>query len=581
MAYSDEQLSQIISDEEFKERVETSFHADRLARFEALKQRFDELLTTPVPPPPPPPPPPVAPTISSIADVTIKQDEPWEMSFTLLDEDTPLDQLQVTASSSNQALMPDGALTLGGSGADRELNGRPQPGVVGTASITVTVTDGAGIDTTSFMLTVTAAVPPPPPPPPPPPTSPARMGIGLAASGRTVFESGKAIDVRADGTSPYRTIDDARSAILADRTIDRVNVYGRVSSSVQWDVSGASKERPIVIAGMSPDAEISGMWSDKVFRNVALVDVKLSGSRFLQPGENLLIEGCSWTGGSFTLQGERPANPGVKQWMNASWRFNRVFDNFNPGGQQQGMFFYGVADPVIEYNVFDANGWDASQPRSAALPPGGAQVRSHDVYVGMPTGAATVRFNVFSRPASHGIHLRCGGSLSDNLFLRCPISWQFGYNYATDGGKEYGPVAGIVRQNVAIGSDDIPGNNTRGMFGILSHVVGVLVHDNVAISNGTSDSNNLWAWFDKGTFDNIELRNNRGFDWASTEYRFKPSNVIETNNRLQLPMSDLANQSALLAMKQDAFILGLRQVGFASKQAAEKLMSDVSAAIGA
>jgi predicted extracellular nuclease len=62
------------------------------------------------------------------------------IDFTLSDPDTPVNNLTVTVTSSNQAVVPNANLTLTGTGADRNL--KINPTGVGLTNITVTVSDG-------------------------------------------------------------------------------------------------------------------------------------------------------------------------------------------------------------------------------------------------------------------------------------------------------------------------------------------------------------------------------------------------------------------------------------------------------
>lgn len=104
------------------------------------------------------------PTISAISNVTIDEDTATApIAFTVNDAETPAASLVVTASSSNTTLVPNtgAALTLGGSGANRTLVITPAANRFGTATITVTVNDGAQTASRAFTLTVTAVNDPP------------------------------------------------------------------------------------------------------------------------------------------------------------------------------------------------------------------------------------------------------------------------------------------------------------------------------------------------------------------------------------------------------------------------------------
>jgi hypothetical protein len=102
-------------------------------------------------------PPNTAPSISPIANqTTTVGTATTPASFTVTDTETPEAALIVTAVSSNQAVVPNGAIVLGGSGASRTISVTPI--AAGTATITVTVQDGNGL-TSSTAFTVTANPP--------------------------------------------------------------------------------------------------------------------------------------------------------------------------------------------------------------------------------------------------------------------------------------------------------------------------------------------------------------------------------------------------------------------------------------
>jgi hypothetical protein len=122
------------------------------------------------------------PTITPLLDqVTSQGVATSAIPFFVADVETPDVDLTVTANSSNLALVPAANVTLGGTGAARSVTVRPAAGAHGTATITVTVSDGHASSSRAFTLTVTAAPddptpddpddPPPPPPPPPPSTA--------------------------------------------------------------------------------------------------------------------------------------------------------------------------------------------------------------------------------------------------------------------------------------------------------------------------------------------------------------------------------------------------------------------------
>lgn len=97
----------------------------------------------------------VSPTISNVTDQSINEDaNTGALPFTIGDPDTPLANLTVTASSSNTTLVPNANLSLGGSGASRNITVTPVADLSGTSTITIEVSDGVNTASDTFLLTV-------------------------------------------------------------------------------------------------------------------------------------------------------------------------------------------------------------------------------------------------------------------------------------------------------------------------------------------------------------------------------------------------------------------------------------------
>jgi uncharacterized delta-60 repeat protein len=97
-----------------------------------------------------------APTIAPVDAISTGEDTPTSpIALTIGDAHTLPEQLTVTASSSNQTLVPDSQIALSGSGANRSMQITPAANQHGEATITLTVSDGSRTATTSFVLEVT------------------------------------------------------------------------------------------------------------------------------------------------------------------------------------------------------------------------------------------------------------------------------------------------------------------------------------------------------------------------------------------------------------------------------------------
>ncbi len=98
---------------------------------------------------------PDAPTISSITDVTVDEDVvSGAISFTVNDLETAATNLTVRATTSNSTLIPTNRITFAGTGASRTVTLRPATNQSGSASITLTVSDGTLSSSTTFNFTV-------------------------------------------------------------------------------------------------------------------------------------------------------------------------------------------------------------------------------------------------------------------------------------------------------------------------------------------------------------------------------------------------------------------------------------------
>ncbi len=110
----------------------------------------------------PPPPPNTPPTISDIANQTINEDgATGALSVTVGDSETPVGTLTLDKGTSNTALVPLANIVFGGSGASRTVTVTPASNQFGTATITITVSDGSLTASDSFVLTVNSVNDPP------------------------------------------------------------------------------------------------------------------------------------------------------------------------------------------------------------------------------------------------------------------------------------------------------------------------------------------------------------------------------------------------------------------------------------
>ena len=98
-----------------------------------------------------------APSISNIPDQTTSEDAATSpIAFVVGDAETAAGSLIVSGTSSNPGLVPNANIVFGGSGSNRTVSLTPAPNQNGTATITVSVSDGSLTASDTFILNVNA-----------------------------------------------------------------------------------------------------------------------------------------------------------------------------------------------------------------------------------------------------------------------------------------------------------------------------------------------------------------------------------------------------------------------------------------
>jgi hypothetical protein len=140
------------------------------------------------------------PTISNVASQTTTENiATAALPFIVGDDLTAAGSLTLTKASSNTTLVPTANIVFGGSGANRTVTVTPAVNQSGTATITLTVSDGTNTASDTFMLTVVDAA------------TPLTLTVPLAASADDAEESATGA-VNLTSTDLELVNDDATSA---------------------------------------------------------------------------------------------------------------------------------------------------------------------------------------------------------------------------------------------------------------------------------------------------------------------------------------------------------------------------------
>jgi hypothetical protein len=101
-----------------------------------------------------------SPVIAVLGDQQAQDGETIAVGVLVLDNDTPLNSLNLSAASSNSVIVAPSGLSFSGSGRQRTLSVTPVVGSSGSVTIDVTVSDATSSATESFTLNVTLNHPP-------------------------------------------------------------------------------------------------------------------------------------------------------------------------------------------------------------------------------------------------------------------------------------------------------------------------------------------------------------------------------------------------------------------------------------
>lgn len=137
----------------------------------------------------------------------------------------------------------------------------------------------------------------------------------------------------------------------------------------------------------------------------------------------------------------------------------------------------------------------------------------HNLYAPEGGAAITVRRNISARSSSHGANIRVGGTITDNLFLRCSVAM-----YAS--GQNSGGAAARsvdVTYNVVLDGKDIDGSNLRGHALTMDKVVGsnAQVKNNI-FAHQVTGTGPAGITIQSGTFTGVDINGNVVYKWEAT-----------------------------------------------------------------
>ena len=316
---------------------------------------------------------------------------------------------------------------------------------------------------------------------------PSPVGTGLDANGWTTFtpsanariiyvssSTGSDSNTGLSPNSPLKTIAEGLS-LLRNGSDDQLLLKAgdTFHESINWpNVSGMSATNPIVISsygtgprpvidsGTQDGLDIEGGGGITSISNIAIVGLNFyaggrdpnspeyvsgvtsdpTGINDLITGSNILIEDTEVSFYKDNVVLEAPLT-------NVSLRRDIILDSYSTDAHSQGLYSDEVTNLILDGNVFDHNGWNASVPGASPT------IFNHNIYIQSTNGPATLIDNISANASSHGAQVRNGGIVTDNLFVHDPI------------GLLVAGTASTVSGNVVTESNDIDSADPRG-FGI-------------------------------------------------------------------------------------------------------------------
>lgn len=270
-------------------------------------------------------------------------------------------------------------------------------------------------------------------------------------------------------------------------------------AGLKWETSGRSASEPtllssygpanaprprLVTRGMPAFRMTGGGQAPPIIEHVSIVGLEMiagrnntnldgpTGIRLQMPLRNILIEDCRISrfaiGITAQINGSTIQNLAVRRCV-----INDCFTS--DGSHAQGVYVDEVDGFLLEENVIDHGGWSENDPGTD--PP---DIFKHNVYVQGDARNVTVRGNMLLSASSHGVQVRSGGIVENNLFARNAI----GLLMAGDG---------TVRRNVFLDGRDIsPSLQRRQAMHVQNVPNGATISENVfGVSTPASSSKSI------------------------------------------------------------------------------------------
>lgn len=290
------------------------------------------------------------------------------------------------------------------------------------------------------------------------------------------------------------------------------------SSGYRWKTAGRSEEQPTVFTSYGPAGAgrplirtagkaglrmMGGSGTPTHLEHIAIMGLEFdaaprdaltqnpTGARFLVPTENLLVEDCKFTNFKTALA----IQSGVGDHKSVRLRRN-VLANCYDGNHThaQGTYLSDIHRLLIEGNVIDHGGWSEDDPD--AYPP---DIFKHNIYIQADCSNVVVRKNILSNASSHGVQLRPGGVIDNNLFLRNSVSILAAASIDDPDEQAFA----VIRRNVILDAKDITPSLLRRQAMHVQNIRRGWISENIvanSVSHSSSKGISVMALNENGTY---------------------------------------------------------------------------------
>lgn len=230
---------------------------------------------------------------------------------------------------------------------------------------------------------------------------------------------------------------------------------------------------------------------------------RMSGIVWFRRGGDVLFEDLyvAGFGDNFNVQSLNSAAPVANIRINGCV----IVDSWSTTSHSQGIFSFGVNGLLIENCVISSNGFSFA---AGANP----TIFNHNIYISHGTYNVVVRNNIIADASSHGIQLRPGGVIEDNLFIRNPIPVLI----SMDDGSAVGSANNSVQRNLIMYGKDIAENTRRGWGIEASGLRPAVIADNIFYSTPAYPSGPPLMLNDSGRrgVSDVLVSNNSFVNWG-------------------------------------------------------------------